>query len=920
MRFSTQNITNELTDKSGYTPEPVGKSGDLFAALLGKLTGTKVLNNDTGNHLLDSKLNELSKVINKLSVGEESQQKLGKNLIANQIIDITGISGKELGAVLGINGTSKMLDGLVEQLINLLESGKFGQDLLRSVGKEAEGIVIPVKLPEKTTTADAVEQQNRPEQKYGLLYIRKAVSPDQKKPKTTSHDFHVFLVRPEIALRNRYKSDKPSSAPSQMIQRETPARSSTNHSLQLIPGEKGLLQLGLTEHSKKTLTPESKETKIILVGVLRTNSDSSTDLGDPRASRREISENKSVKFTLLRITPENSEMTTMPTEDNAEPSDASKKAKKFEIESPANPKIGKAKPDGFATIVKSGDRNTDGKQPNSLRSKKYQAALNGADNSWKPLDGYQGIQSPDSRKLDNTSSLSTANIQPNASTKSEDVKIQQTAIKSGDTSGLSKELLKVDKNQYSPAIPLKNTEKATTTKSTLTFKTKTTESLNVDTSRIPKTELSTPMTKDEIPIQSAKVVTSSKGAVSQINDYELRSLSNLLEKMNGIITTKEKFDRPDMERQVLLGSSKRSVKAAIQRKPNESTVSDLTSVHIPKSGGSADGDHRILHRAVQSSGTDPIRTGHVAHPVQAQDTVDQKNTTKNVTQQFQVITTKANAAMVQAETPLKMKPSVKTENPKGEKKHGFRAVTEKPQSGPAEKRQYRFPLADKSYQPISAAEIARSDSSEKETSLSAIKDALGLVDGESSSQSGLFSQALSDAGQNAGMAKMAPEQSIMTQVIERIQSITQQVKSFNASQQVQNINAQIQLKPATLGSVLLSLKFSENTLQGTIYTSSNETKQTIEKQMPVIREAIQHHNVALNDIKVEVRPDMQQEQRQSFADQFMREHSQSGTERDARQAAGSSLNRGTGIETQVDQEPTQPFHPTGTGGSIEFYA
>jgi|GEM_PF-2943212 len=160
--------------------------------------------------------------------------------------------------------------------------------------------------------------------------------------------------------------------------------------------------------------------------------------------------------------------------------------------------------------------------------------------------------------------------------------------------------------------------------------------------------------------------------------------------------------------------------------------------------------------------------------------------------------------------------------------------------------------------------------------------------------------------------------SVIQQVIDKLQSITQQVKANLVAQNAQNINARISLKPAHLGTVLLSLRFQENRLHGTIITSTHEAKQSIERQMPAIREAVQLQNISLQDIKIEVRTNINHEQRQSFADQFTREHSGSEHQHQTPYRQSESVSFSTAAEEITSTMPTGRVQVA--SNQIEYYA
>ena len=157
---------------------------------------------------------------------------------------------------------------------------------------------------------------------------------------------------------------------------------------------------------------------------------------------------------------------------------------------------------------------------------------------------------------------------------------------------------------------------------------------------------------------------------------------------------------------------------------------------------------------------------------------------------------------------------------------------------------------------------------------------------------------------------------VMQQVVDRIQEMARQVKASRYQAHPGQITARLSLQPRHLGSVLLKLQFQENNLQGTIMTTSRESRQAIESQMPAIREALAQQNTVVQDLRVEVRPEGAGNGRdlfdQELAEQFSgkREHSSQGH---------SGLHTGVGTDSGESE-----MHPTNSHvhlhGTVEYYA
>jgi len=160
--------------------------------------------------------------------------------------------------------------------------------------------------------------------------------------------------------------------------------------------------------------------------------------------------------------------------------------------------------------------------------------------------------------------------------------------------------------------------------------------------------------------------------------------------------------------------------------------------------------------------------------------------------------------------------------------------------------------------------------------------------------------------------------SVMHQVIQRFESMTQQIQSGQVQSRGNWLQARIALKPAELGSVMLTLRFKDDVLQGKIVTESRQSKHAIEKHLPAIQEAMNKHHTSVQNIKVEVRSYFESQHNQpNFQQQFS---DQSGSGKQPGTSTRSSkqfISHTTPEQESVDIPPIQ--HPL-SRGQINFYA
>jgi len=187
-------------------------------------------------------------------------------------------------------------------------------------------------------------------------------------------------------------------------------------------------------------------------------------------------------------------------------------------------------------------------------------------------------------------------------------------------------------------------------------------------------------------------------------------------------------------------------------------------------------------------------------------------------------------------------------------------------------------------------------------------------DGKSSG--GLFSGRGTMGGVSQTQQSSRPT-GMVSQVINRIQEIAQQVKQSRVNVRPQQISARFLLQPKHLGSVLLKLQFHEDTLRGTILTQSKDTKQTLERQMPAIREALSHQNLVAQDLRVEVRPEMSADSRQSFEQQLAEEFS-GGRQQQTEPESGSPVD--PSLADAAESESAEQDRELHLHGTVEYYA
>ena len=119
-----------------------------------------------------------------------------------------------------------------------------------------------------------------------------------------------------------------------------------------------------------------------------------------------------------------------------------------------------------------------------------------------------------------------------------------------------------------------------------------------------------------------------------------------------------------------------------------------------------------------------------------------------------------------------------------------------------------------------------------------------------------------------GQAGPVSAQSVIAQVVQKIESMVQTARIQQNSMQSNVLNANLALKPQSLGSVMMNLRFQQDTLSGVISAATKEAKAIIEANLPAIKEALQQQNTIVQNIEVEVRPDLEQEHQSAFAEQF----------------------------------------------------
>lgn len=162
-------------------------------------------------------------------------------------------------------------------------------------------------------------------------------------------------------------------------------------------------------------------------------------------------------------------------------------------------------------------------------------------------------------------------------------------------------------------------------------------------------------------------------------------------------------------------------------------------------------------------------------------------------------------------------------------------------------------------------------------------------------------------------------QSMMHQVIERFETMVQQLQSSQMQSRGNWLQARIALKPAELGSVMLTLRFKNDVLHGKIFTESKQSKHAIEKHLPAIQEAMNKHQTSVQNIKVEVRSHFDPQQDQpDFQQQFSQQQGEAGS----RYTPQSRYNRRFGAQSTPEPETVglSAVRSTLTDNRINFYA
>ncbi len=129
-----------------------------------------------------------------------------------------------------------------------------------------------------------------------------------------------------------------------------------------------------------------------------------------------------------------------------------------------------------------------------------------------------------------------------------------------------------------------------------------------------------------------------------------------------------------------------------------------------------------------------------------------------------------------------------------------------------------------------------------------------------------------------GSSQNINARSVLAQVVQKIESMVQTAKIQQNSMQSNVLNANLALRPQSLGSVMMNLRFHQDSLSGLITTATKEAKSLIEANLPAIKEALQQQNTVVQNIEVEVRPDLEQEHEGAFAQEFSQQKENEETE------------------------------------------
>lgn len=175
------------------------------------------------------------------------------------------------------------------------------------------------------------------------------------------------------------------------------------------------------------------------------------------------------------------------------------------------------------------------------------------------------------------------------------------------------------------------------------------------------------------------------------------------------------------------------------------------------------------------------------------------------------------------------------------------------------------------------------------------------------------------SGSTQAAAASHSSHSVMHQVIERIQAMAKQMQSAQLRNTGNWMQAKITLRPQQLGAVLLNLRFKDNTLQGKILTGNIQTKQTIEKNLPAIHDAMARQHTGISDIRVEVRPASGNTEYSGFQREFSGQQSQAREQQTSHHQPQTGFS-GTNHRTEIDPVEVKQVNRAFSSGAINYYA
>jgi|GEM_PF-4122895 len=199
---------------------------------------------------------------------------------------------------------------------------------------------------------------------------------------------------------------------------------------------------------------------------------------------------------------------------------------------------------------------------------------------------------------------------------------------------------------------------------------------------------------------------------------------------------------------------------------------------------------------------------------------------------------------------------------------------------------------------------------------SAQQDGNSILQGKTDLSGVIANSARSSLTQSVSQNHTQP---MVHQVMQRFESLVQQLQSSQMQSRGNWLQARIALKPAELGSVMLTLRFKDDVLQGKIFTESKQSKRAIEKHLPAIQEAMNKHQTSVQNIKVEVRSHFDPQQDQP---DFQQQFSQQQGEAESRYAPPNRYNRTFGAQKTPEPETVglSAVQSTLTDNRINFYA